>query len=172
MVEALSKIKIIDHSHQLSIYYLKLDHSHRLSHFSSHFDYCQSSKYWRVDHLLIILSNFDWSSIHCHYHPHIIIIIFLKGEDLTTEDMMSFYECSDFAFNFNLIVKLKSDNLTGDNIKDAVSKKEKGKNRQKIINLSVRQHHGDNFKDATSKKDKLNFKQQNKMNNPSSFKQS
>ena len=42
---------------------------------------------------------------------------------------MSFYECSDFAFNFNLIVKLKSDNLTGDNIKDAVSKK---KRRKKI----------------------------------------
>ena len=34
---------------------------------------------------------------------------------------MSFYECSDFAFNFNLIVKLKSDNLSGDNIKDAVA---------------------------------------------------
>ena len=47
------------------------------------------------------------------------------GEDLTTEDMMSFYECSDFAFNFNLIVKLKPDNLTGDNIKDAVREKKK-----------------------------------------------
>ena len=47
------------------------------------------------------------------------------GEDLTTEDMMSFYECSDFAFNFNLIVKLKSDNLTGGNIKDAVREKKK-----------------------------------------------
>ena len=41
--------------------------------------------------------------------------------------MMSFYECSDFAFNFNLIVKLKSDNLTGDNIKDAVAKQFKAK---------------------------------------------
>ena len=28
---------------------------------------------------------------------------------MTTEDMMSFYGCSDFAFNFNLIVKLKMD---------------------------------------------------------------
>ena len=76
-----------------------------------------------IDHQYIVI-----------YHPHIIIIIFLKGEDLTTEDMMSFYECSDFAFNFNLIVKLKSDNLTGDNIKDAVSKK-KGK-KKKVNNKS------------------------------------
>ena len=68
-----------------------------------------------IDHQCIVI-----------YHPdHHIIDHLPKGEDLTTEDMMSFYECSDFAFNFNLIVKLKSDNLTGDNIKDAVSKKEK-----------------------------------------------
>ena len=40
---------------------------------------------------------------------------------MTTEDMMSFYGCSDFAFNFNLIVKLKMDDLTGNNIKEAVS---------------------------------------------------
>jgi len=49
------------------------------------------------------------------------VMVEALSEDLTTEDMMSFYECSDFAFNFNLIVKLKSDNLTGDNIRDAVA---------------------------------------------------
>ena len=38
--------------------------------------------------------------------------------------MMSFYGCSDFAFNFNLIVKLKMDDLTGNNIKETVSEKE------------------------------------------------
>ena len=48
----------------------------------------------------------------------------LKGEDLTTEDMMSFYNCSDFAFNFNLIVKLKPETLTGDNIRAAVGRRE------------------------------------------------
>ena len=87
-----------------------------------------------IEELIIYWSSYQILIDHQYiviYHPHINIIIFLKGEDLTTEDMMSFYECSDFAFNFNLIVKLKSDNLTGDNIKDAVSKKRKEK-RKKI----------------------------------------
>ena len=43
------------------------------------------------------------------------------GEDLTTEDMMSFYNCSDFAFNFNLIVKLKPEELSGDKVEEAVA---------------------------------------------------
>jgi len=43
------------------------------------------------------------------------------SEDLTTEDMMTFYNCSDFAFNFNMIVKLKPESLSGDAIKDAVA---------------------------------------------------
>ena len=29
--------------------------------------------------------------------------------------MMTFYNCSDFPFNFNLIVNLKSDDLSGEN---------------------------------------------------------
>ena len=61
---------------------------------------------------------------HLHNSP--------SGEDLTTEDMMSFYGCSDFAFNFNLIVKLKMDNLTGNNIKEAVSEKEWAKTYVKV----------------------------------------
>ena len=36
------------------------------------------------------------------------------SEDLTTEDMMSFYNCSDFPFNFNLIVNLKAADLSGE----------------------------------------------------------
>ena len=34
---------------------------------------------------------------------------------------MSFYNCSDFAFNFNLIVKLKPEELTGEKVKEAVA---------------------------------------------------
>ena len=50
-----------------------------------------------------------------------IVMVEALSEDLTTEDMMSFYNCSDFAFNFNLIVKLKSGSLTGDNLLAAVA---------------------------------------------------
>ena len=47
---------------------------------------------------------------------------------------MSFYGCSDFAFNFNLIVKLKMDNLTGNNIKEAVSEKDWAKTYSMLRN--------------------------------------
>ena len=61
-----------------------------------------------------------YAALHCTA----LHLTALKGEDLTTEDMMSFYNCSDFAFNFNLIVKLKPETLTGDNIRAAVGRRE------------------------------------------------
>ena len=63
------------------------------------------------------------TALHC-ISLHCTVNGILKGEDLTTEDMMSFYNCSDFAFNFNLIVKLKPETVTGDNIRAAVGGRE------------------------------------------------
>jgi len=75
---------------------------------------------WNFPEVKDVLSNFT-IFVRGETDGDGFVMVEALSEDLTTEDMMSFYGCSDFAFNFNLIVKLKMDDLTGNNIKEAVA---------------------------------------------------
>ena len=53
--------------------------------------------------------------VHANTNDEGVVMLEALSEDLTTQDMMSFYACSDFPFNFNLIVNLKTEDLSGNN---------------------------------------------------------
>jgi hypothetical protein len=50
--------------------------------------------------------------IHNESNGEAFVMVEALNPDLTTADMMAFYNCSDFPFNFNFIVHLASDGLT------------------------------------------------------------
>ena len=51
------------------------------------------------------------------------VMVEALSEDLSIEDMMLFYNCSDFPFNFNLILDVEAgpDGLSGVAVRDAVA---------------------------------------------------
>ena len=53
--------------------------------------------------------------VHANTNDEGVVMLEALSEDLTTQDMMSFYACSDFPFNFNLIVNLKTEDLSDNN---------------------------------------------------------
>ena len=52
--------------------------------------------------------------IHQESSGEAFVMVEALSEDLTIADMMAFYNCSDFAFNFNFIVHLSSADLTAE----------------------------------------------------------
>jgi hypothetical protein len=50
--------------------------------------------------------------IHEESGGEAFVMVEALNPDLTIEDMMAFYNCSDFAFNFNFIVHLTAQDLT------------------------------------------------------------
>ena len=52
--------------------------------------------------------------IHQESRGEAFVMVEALSEDLTIADMMAFYNCSDFAFNFNFIVHLSSAYLTAE----------------------------------------------------------
>jgi len=75
---------------------------------------------WNFPQVIDVLSEFT-ESVRENTNGEGFVMVEALSEDLTTENMMAFYNCSDFAFNFNMIVKLKPESLSGDSIKDAVA---------------------------------------------------
>merc|ERR1711970_375636 len=75
---------------------------------------------WNFPEVIDVLANFT-ESVRDNTKGDGFVMVEALSEDLTTEDMMTFYSCSDFAFNFNMIVKLQPENLSGNDIKDAVA---------------------------------------------------
>jgi hypothetical protein len=58
--------------------------------------------------------------IHAESNGEALVMVEALNPDLTTADMMAFYNCSDFPFNFNFIVHLKSDGLTVKALSDQI----------------------------------------------------
>ena len=75
---------------------------------------------WNFPEVIDVLAEFT-ESVRENTNGEGFVMVEALSEDLTTENMMTFYNCSDFAFNFNMIVKLKPDELSGDTIKAAVA---------------------------------------------------
>ena len=70
---------------------------------------------WNFPEVLEVLAEFT-NIVHAITSQQGLVMVEALSEDLTTEDMMSFYNCSDFPFNFNLIVNLKADQLSGESL--------------------------------------------------------
>ena len=51
--------------------------------------------------------------VHANTNDEGLVMQEVPAEGLTTEEMMGYYECSDFPFNFNFIVKLLPFRLSG-----------------------------------------------------------
>ena len=75
---------------------------------------------WNFPEVIDVLAEFT-ESVKENTNGEGFVMVEALSEDLTTEDMMTFYNCSDFAFNFNMIVKLKPEELSGESIQDAVA---------------------------------------------------
>ena len=67
---------------------------------------------WNFPEVKEVLAEFT-EDVHANTNDEGVVMLEALSEDLTTEDMMSFYACSDFPFNFNLIVNLKPEELSG-----------------------------------------------------------
>ena len=67
---------------------------------------------WNFPEVKEVLAEFT-EDVHVNTNDEGVVMLEALSEDLTTEDMMSFYACSDFPFNFNLIVNLKPEELSG-----------------------------------------------------------
>ena len=67
---------------------------------------------WNYPEVKEVLADFT-DDVHINTDDEGVVMLEALSEDLTTEDMMGFYSCSDFPFNFNLIVNLKSENFSG-----------------------------------------------------------
>ena len=76
--------------------------------------------------------------VHANTNDEGLVMQEVPAEGLTTEEMMGYYECSDFPFNFNFVVKLLPFRLSG-------------KRRVKVIGFLR-----PNFQDITSKIKLLN----------------
>merc|ERR1711970_536264 len=78
---------------------------------------------WNFPEVIDVLAQFT-ESVRDNTKGDGFVMVEALSEDLTTEDMMTFYDCSDFAFNFNLILKIEpfySFKFSGDAIKNAVA---------------------------------------------------
>merc|ERR1719334_555206 len=75
---------------------------------------------WNFPQVIDVLAEFT-ESVRENTKGEGFVMVEALSEDLTTEDMMSFYECADFAFNFNMIVKLKPEDLSGEIVEDVVA---------------------------------------------------
>ena len=67
---------------------------------------------WNFPEVKAVLADFT-ESVHLNTLGEGVVMLEALSEDLTTEDMMAFYSCSDFPFNFNLIVNLPAEDLSG-----------------------------------------------------------
>ena len=67
---------------------------------------------WNFPEVKMVLAEFT-EDVHFNTNDEGVVMLEALSEDLTTDDMMSFYACSDFPFNFNLIVNLKPEELSG-----------------------------------------------------------
>ena len=67
---------------------------------------------WNFPEVKAVLADFT-EAVHLTTLGEGVVMLEALSEDLTTEDMMAFYSCSDFPFNFNLIVNLPAEDLSG-----------------------------------------------------------
>ena len=67
---------------------------------------------WNFPEVKTVLADFT-EAVHLNTLGEGVVMLEALSEDLTTEDMMGFYSCSDFPFNFNLIVNLPAEDLSG-----------------------------------------------------------
>ena len=51
--------------------------------------------------------------VHANTNDEGLVMQEVPAEGLNTEEMMGYYECADFPFNFNFIVKLLPFRLSG-----------------------------------------------------------
>jgi len=75
---------------------------------------------WNFPEVKDVLAEFT-VDVHANTNDEGVVMLEALSEDLTTQDMMSFYACSDFPFNFNLIVNLKTEDLSGASLHDQVA---------------------------------------------------
>ena len=75
---------------------------------------------WNFPEVKTVLGEFT-VDVHANTLDEGVVMLEALSEDLTTDDMMSFYSCSDFPFNFNLIVNLKPEDLNGASVHKEVS---------------------------------------------------
>jgi hypothetical protein len=50
--------------------------------------------------------------IHAESGGEAFVMVEALNPDLSTQDMMAYYDCADFPFNFNFIVHLNKEDMT------------------------------------------------------------
>ena len=76
------------------------------------YNYLSQIYTWNFPEVKTVLADFT-EAVHLNTLGEGVVMLEALSEDLTTEDMMAFYSCSDFPFNFNLIVNLPAEDLSG-----------------------------------------------------------